>query len=86
MMSDLDGCREIVENRPLSPEELAARAATGSDVRPEDEGEPDEILDPDDPLYGLDQRLGSLKITDETKRVIKTKLQEASTKIKDNLR
>lgn len=54
MAADLDGCREIVENRPLSPEELAARAATGSDVRPDDEGEPEEILDPDDPLYGLD--------------------------------
>lgn len=54
MAADLDDCREIVENRLLSPEEIAARVATGSDVRPEDEAEVEEILDPDDPLYGID--------------------------------
>ena len=85
-MADLEGCKEIVENRPLSPDELAARVGTGSDGRPEDDAEQEEILDPDDPLFGLDQRLRSLMINEDTKKVIKTKLQEASLKIKESLR
>ena len=86
MCTDLEGCKEIVENRPLSPEELAARGATGSDGKPDEEIEPEEILDPDDPLYGLEVRLRSLLINEDTKKVIKIKLQEASLKIKDSLR
>jgi hypothetical protein len=80
-------CKEIVEERPLSPEELAARAATEQEEREaEMDEDQDDILDPDDPLYGLDQRLADLTVTEESKRVIREKLLEASNKIKENLK
>ena len=47
--------------------------------------EQDDNVDPDDPLYGLDQRLKHSNLDDETRIIIKTRLQEAHNKIKDNL-
>lgn len=47
----------------------------------EDEGE----VDPDDPLYGLDQRLRNLNLDDESRRIIKEKLHEANHRIKSTL-
>lgn len=81
---DLDSCREIVEPPTLS--EAPANVLTSMSARPDEEGEVEEVLDPDDPLYGLDQRLASLKINEETKQVIKKKLKDADVKIKDNLK
>ncbi len=56
-------------------------------ARDEDEvqQEPEEIVDPDDPLFGLELRLRELNLDEESKRVIKLKLQEASAKIKTGL-
>ena len=35
------------------------------------------IVDPEDPLYGLEQRLKHTNLDDITKNIIRTKLQEA---------
>ncbi len=52
----------------------------------QEEAEPaEDIVDPEDPLYGLEQRLRGLGMDDESKRIIKTKLKEASLKIKMGL-
>jgi len=80
---DAEGCREIVEERALTAEEKAGSALVGDQA--ESEGEPEEFVDPNDPLYGLEQRLAGLEIDEESKRIIKTKLLEASGKIKTGL-
>lgn len=49
------------------------------------EKEPEEVIDPDDPLYGLEERLKYAKLDDDTKQVIKAKLLEAQEKIKAQL-
>ena len=51
--------------------------------RQEDDDE--DVVDPEDPLYGLDQRLAELTIAEESKRIIKEKLMAASSKIKTGL-
>ena len=43
------------------------------------------IVDPEDPLYGLEQRLKHTNLDDMTKSIIRSKLQEAQGKIKHNL-
>ena len=43
---------------------------------------PDADVDPEDPLYGLEQRLRNLKLDEESRRIIKEKLEEANSKIK----
>ncbi len=45
----------------------------------------EDIVDPEDPLYGLDQRLKGLALDEASKRIIKDKLTEASNKIKQGL-
>ena len=39
-------------------------------------------IDPEDPLYGLDQRLKNMKLDDDTRRIIKEKLEESNVRIK----
>ena len=56
----------------------------GKDGTPPEE-EVEEIVDPEDPLYGLDQRLKYAKLDDDTKNLIKAKLKDAQNKIKENL-
>ena len=48
-----------------------------------DEGEL--VVDPSDPMYGLEQRLKHCNLDEATKAVIKSKLMEAHNKIKQNL-
>jgi hypothetical protein len=43
---------------------------------------PDADVDPEDPLYGLEQRLRNMKLDEESRRIIKEKLEEANSKIK----
>jgi hypothetical protein len=50
-----------------------------------EEEEQEEKVDPDDPLYGLEQRLKHANLDADTKEVIKLKLAEAQTKIKEQL-
>jgi len=45
----------------------------------------EEFFDPEDPLYGLAQRLADLDLDDESKQVIKEKLIDAHGKIKTHL-
>lgn len=40
----------------------------------EEEGPDEEIVDPEDPLYGLDQRLKHIPLDEETKKMIKERL------------
>lgn len=42
-------------------------------------------VDPDDPLYGLDHRLKNLNLDEESRRIIKDKLEEANQRIKGAL-
>lgn len=57
-----------------------------ADVPPEDapkEEEKEDIIDPEDPLYGLEQRLKYSDLDDDTKAVIKKKLADAKEKINE---
>lgn len=56
--------------------------ADGAGEAPEEEEKEDQV-DPDDPLYGLEQRLKHANLDQDTKEVIKSKLAEAQTKIKE---
>lgn len=72
-------CKEITdvkEPQPVVPQ-------TAIEEPPmQEEQEPDDFVDPEDPLYGLEQRLKGFSMDDESKRIIKQKLVEASQKIK----
>ena len=76
-------CREITTEQPkmLLEEGDLAREETSRAV-PEEEAE---FFDPEDPLYGLEQRLQGLHLDDESRKVIKDKLLEATNKIKHGL-
>ena len=47
------------------------------DMEASEEGEENLIVDPEDPLYGLEQRLKHSALDKETKEVIKVKLLAA---------
>jgi hypothetical protein len=78
-------CREIVDEQPRvelqSPNEADPEAP---DTTAQEE-EKEDVVDPDDPLYGLEQRLRGMDLDEESKRVIRDKLVEASNKIKQGL-
>lgn len=42
-------------------------------------------MDPEDPLYGLDQRLRNMNLDEDSRRIIKEKLEEANNRIKTAL-
>ena len=92
-VGDLESdCKEILEEgRAATPEELhAGETAVGGDMNDEDEEnkedqEADDIVDPNDPLYGLEARLAKLDLDDESKNVLRAKLVEASNRIKEGL-
>lgn len=42
-------------------------------------------MDPNDPLYGLEQRLRSMNLDDDSRRIVKEKLEEANNRIKQAL-
>jgi hypothetical protein len=77
-------CKEIVEERDPSAADLGAMSGDGDqDAAGEEDDE--EIIDPNDPLYGIDERLAQLTISEESKHMLKQKLMQASNKIKDGL-
>ena len=93
----LDGaeCKQIPEDEGEEHEDLGP--APEGTVKDQDsvggeadasqlEVEEDLNVDPDDPLYGLDQRIKHSNLDDQTKAIIKTRLAEAHHKIKENLR
>ena len=84
-------CREILEEgRAATPEELlAGETAVGDnengDEENKEEEEADDIVDPNDPLYGLEARMAQLDLDEESKSVLRNKLIEASNRIKEGL-
>ena len=84
-------CREVLENgRAATPEELIAGETAVGDQMDDDEenkedAEAEDIVDPSDPLYGLEQRMANLDLDEESKGVLRAKLIEASNKIKEGL-
>ena len=89
-IGDLESnCKEILEQgRAATPEEvLAGETAVDGDQEEEQKADDDEeeIVDPNDPLYGLEQRLAELDLDEDSKNVLKAKLVEASSKIKEGL-
>lgn len=91
-------CKEIVEEQTLPEEHVLDLDGTGGgqgagDGQQEDgqlddaaeEEEEDLIVDPSDPLYGLELRLKHTNLDDMTRSVIKAKLLEAQAKINDKL-
>ena len=90
-VGDLEaGCREVLDTgRADTPDaDRAGETAVDGDQQEEDqkdEGEEDDIVDPNDPLYGLEQRLSQLDLDEASKAVLKSKLVEASNKIKEGL-
>ena len=81
-------CKEIIEPRDEDYESMMRRA-NGYGQQDNDNGlegqeleEEEAEVDPNDPLYGLDQRLRNLDLDDESRRIIKEKLGEANNKIK----
>jgi hypothetical protein len=59
--------------------------ASGMEVPEQEEEEENLIVDPNDPLYGLEQRLKHTSLDDMTKQVIKSRLIDAQKKINENL-
>jgi hypothetical protein len=82
---DANGNNEIAEEGDGTPEDLAGGAAEAIDVDSQgkeeeqelEEEEKEDIIDPEDPLYGLEQRLKYAKLDDATKTMVKSKLREA---------
>jgi len=65
----LKEAKEIIEPTPEEGEEGGAQGDEGEgEGNPEDE---ESDVDPNDPLYGLDERLKNLDLDDEAKRIIK---------------
>ena len=92
-VGDLESeCREILDQdgRAATPEELmAGETAVGNENGEDEENKEDEeaedIVDPNDPLYGLEARLSKLDLDEDSKAVLRTKLHEASNRIKEGL-
>lgn len=80
-------CKEILEEgRAATPEEMhAGETAVGAEDDEEEKEDEDDIVDPNDPLYGLDTRMAKLDLDDDSKAVLRAKLVEASSKIKEGL-
>jgi hypothetical protein len=82
MTAALETAKEIIEPTPDADPE--ADGKEGEEGEKEDSDFESEI-DPDDPLYGLKERLAVLEFDDETKLMIKTKLKEQNEKMKRQL-
>lgn len=67
------------DNTMSQPPEETNRTNTQQQA---EDNTPDADVDPEDPLYGLEQRLRNLKLDEESRRIIKEKLEEANSKIK----
>ena len=76
-------CKEIVEEKEESQVDLGAMSDEDKDFQNAEDDE--EIFDPNDPLYGLDERLANLTISQESKQMLKQKLIGANNKIKEGL-
>ena len=83
-------CRELLEEgRSATPESVKAGETAVNDPDAEEENkaeeEAEDAIDPNDPLYGLENRLAQLDLDEDSKIVLKKKLIEAGDKIKEGL-
>ena len=87
-------CREVLDEhgRAATPDDfIAGGSAIGGDdhdAEQKEEGveeEEDEVIDPNDPLYGLDTRLSQLNLDPESQVMLRAKLAQASAKIREGL-
>lgn len=77
-------CNEIVDHSLDANLEAGPTASEG--LRDGDDmASEEEIFDPNDPLYGLDERLANLNLNEDTRQMLKIKLIEASKKIQQGL-
>lgn len=85
MMCNLEeDCTEIVEEvREQVGKDQTASGDLEQDQEAEEEKE-DEV-DPDDPIYGVKQRIANLNLDEASKQLIIERLQEASLKVKQGL-
>jgi len=61
-----------------------------NDIKSCNSGEPgqnevEEIVDPDDPMYGLNERLVNMGLDEESKKIVIERLLEANDKVKTGL-
>ena len=96
-MAPAGGLDQAKDLKSLDDEEEAMGAmiegtinneSVAGDVDQEDapkEEEKEDIIDPEDPLYGLEQRLKYSDLDEDTKNVIKQKLAQAKEKINEQL-
>ena len=95
IIGNLDtNCREIIEDKGddvrsqqdfyQADENAAGEDATAHEQQEAEDQQNDNPgdVDPDDPLYGLEQRLRNLNLDEESRRIIKDKLDEANNRIK----
>lgn len=87
-LADLESdCREITEEKDAAALLAEVVAETGSAV----EGvevvaeELEDVIDPDEPLYGLKERLMNLGLDEQSMNIIVERLVEANTKVKKGL-
>ena len=77
-------CKETIVEQQVA-QEHDPRVTSARDDQLAQQQEQEDVVDPDDPLFGLDLRLKDLNLDEESKRIIKLKLQEANAKIKAGL-
>lgn len=77
----LESAKEIIDLEP----EKAENEGEGEEEGEQENSDFESEVDPDDPLYGLKERLAVLEFDDETKNMIKTKLKETNEKMKKQL-
>ena len=78
-------CRETTAEQQAAHDQDHRNQSARDDTQQAQQQEQEDVVDPDDPLFGLDYRLKDLNLDEESKRIIKVKLQEASAKIKAGL-
>ncbi|CDW89368.1 UNKNOWN [Stylonychia lemnae] len=79
-------CQEIVEERHDDENQRSQQDFyQDQDDQKNEEQEQEDEIDPDDPLYGLEQRLRHMNLDEDSRRIIKEKLEEANSKIKNAL-
>lgn len=87
MMSNLeDDCREIVEEVKTTAGGKEGTVGSGDiEQDQEEEEEKEDEIDPDDPIYGVKERIANLPLDEASKQLIIERLLEASNKVKQGL-
>ena len=85
IMGNLEtNCQEIIDEQPPAEEQDNLQDFE-MDMGEEQEEEEEDEVDPENPLFGLDERLRDMNLDEESLRILKAKLNEANHKVKDAL-